>query len=101
MFRPIQNIAESTYQNYSRNYPEITSTYFPYFKLIRNYGNYHFHFLVIRKEYRWGTLFMTEGSLFIFEFRRSRVIFLPAFLQNIYGEKDNGTEMSFLKYDII
>ena len=52
MFRTLQNITESIYQNYSRNYPEITYNYFPYFKLIRNYGNYHFHFLAMRKEHK-------------------------------------------------
>ena len=25
--------------------------YFPYFKLVRCYGNYHYHFLVVRKDY--------------------------------------------------
>lgn len=48
----VQNIAESIYQNYSRNFPEITYGYFPYFKFIRNYGNYHFHFLIIIKEHK-------------------------------------------------
>ena len=48
----VQNIAESIYQNYSRNFPEITYGYFPYFKFIRNYGNYHFHLLIIRKEHK-------------------------------------------------
>ena len=99
MFRSVQNIAESIYRNYSRNHPEITYSYFPYFELIRNYENYNFHFSTIRKEYMWWTLFMTEGSLLFFELRRSRVIFFARIFTRFFRlKKNNGTEMNFLKY---
>ena len=55
LFENVKNITENVYNNYARNCNKITITindYFPYCKLIRNYENVHFHFLVIRNEYK-------------------------------------------------
>ena len=48
LFEDVKNITENVYNNYARSCNKITFNYFLYYKLIRNYGNFHFHFLVIR-----------------------------------------------------
>ena len=55
MFDQVKDTSGNMYNNYARNNNDITYivlTYFPYCSLIGNYGNYHFHFLMIRSEYR-------------------------------------------------
>ena len=56
-------ISENIYKIYARNGTHILYQYFPYCKLIRNYENYHFHFLVIRKIYIMNVLF--EGRIIV------------------------------------
>ena len=49
LFEDVKNLSEQIYMQFgdlSNSFP-----YFPYFKLIRCYGNYRYHFLVIRKDY--------------------------------------------------
>ena len=53
MFDHIKDVSENIYNNCARNNNDITLRYFPYCRLIRNYENYYFHFLVIRNEYGW------------------------------------------------
>ena len=72
MFRSVQNVAESIYQNYCRNYPEIAYNHFPYFKLVI------VHFRV------------EEISCYFFR---------PHFYKIFKAKKNNGSEMSFLKYE--
>ena len=67
-----KNVAEIIYQNYCRNYPEITYNYFLYFKLVI------VHFRV------------EEISCYFFR---------PHFYKIFKAKKNNGTEMSFLKYE--
>ena len=52
LFHIAENVSKSIYYNHCRNYKDLTYNFFPCFKFIRNYGNYHFHFLVIRSEYK-------------------------------------------------
>ena len=44
LFDKVRDISENIYKNYARNSARIMYQYFPYYKLIHNYGNYHFHF---------------------------------------------------------
>ena len=52
LFDHLKDISENICNSCPKNNNDVTLRYFPYFCLIRNYGNYHFHFLVIRNEYR-------------------------------------------------
>ena len=52
MFENLKKITEKIYDKYSRISSAFYRNYFPYFKLIKSYGGYHIHFLVIKKEYR-------------------------------------------------
>ena len=52
LFDRVKIISENIYNSYARNNVNITYNYFRYCKLIRNYGNFDFHFLVIKNEYK-------------------------------------------------
>ena len=59
LFDVAENISENIYYNYCRDCTELGYNFFPYFTLVRNFGNYHFHFLVLRQEYTvWMYLLM-------------------------------------------
>ena len=47
----VQKISEVIYRKYPCNSSEFERQYFPYFKLVKSYGNYHYHFLVVKKDY--------------------------------------------------
>ena len=51
MFENLKKITKEIYNKYTRLSPTFYKSYFPCFKLAKNYGGYHFHFLVIKKEY--------------------------------------------------
>lgn len=51
LFEQVEEISKNIYHNYARNCSRLCYLFFPYFKLVRSYGDYHYHFLVIRKEY--------------------------------------------------
>lgn len=44
-------ISERIYKKFAEDCNAFLKNYFPYFKLVRCYGNYHYHFLVVRKDY--------------------------------------------------
>ena len=52
MFDSVKSLSEKIYSEYA----ELSTTFryrcFPYVKLIRWYGNYHYHFLVVKKDYQ-------------------------------------------------
>ena len=48
----MKDISENIYNNNARNNNDMTLRYFSCCRLIRMYGNYRFHFLVIRNEYK-------------------------------------------------
>ena len=51
LFEIVENTTKNIYHNYARDCSDLRYSFLPYFKLVRNFGDYHFHFLVIRKEY--------------------------------------------------
>ena len=50
LFDDLKAITEDIYKDYALKSKEFEREYFPYFKLVKNYGNYQFHFLVIKKD---------------------------------------------------
>ena len=48
----MKDISGNIYNNNARNNNDMTLRYFSCCRLIRMYGNYRFHFLVIRNEYK-------------------------------------------------
>ena len=50
LFKKVEEISRNIYHNYARNCSTLF-VFFPYFKLVKIYGNYHCHCLVMRKEY--------------------------------------------------
>ena len=53
-FDTVQRLSEDIYKNYARNCSEFSHNYFLYFKLVKCYGNCHYHFLVVKKDYCYG-----------------------------------------------
>ena len=51
LFETVESTTKNIYHNYARDCSNLRYSFFPYFKLVRNFGDYHFHFLVISKEY--------------------------------------------------
>ena len=47
------NISERIYHKFADDCKEFRYNYFPYFKLVRCYGNYQYHFLVVSKDCEW------------------------------------------------
>ena len=48
----VQRISENTYKKFAEHSIEFCYAFFPYFKLVKCYGNYHCHFVVLRRDYQ-------------------------------------------------
>ena len=46
-------ISESIYKKYVEDSKDFSYGYFPYFKLVKCYGNYHYHFLAVKRDYEY------------------------------------------------
>ena len=54
LFRRVKSISNKVHNKYSRKSSMFRYRYFPYFKLLKCCGNFHYHFLVIRKDHlKW------------------------------------------------
>ena len=51
LYDTVQQLSEDVYKKYADNCTKFSHNYFPYFKLVKCYGNYHYHFLVVKKDY--------------------------------------------------
>ena len=51
LFETVESITKNIYHNYVSDCSNLRYSFFLYSKLVGNFGDYHFHFLVIRKEY--------------------------------------------------
>lgn len=51
LYDNVKCISENIYQKYAEYSRDHSYGYFPFFKLVKGYGNYHYHFLVAKKEY--------------------------------------------------
>ena len=51
MMKQIKDISEKIYSKFSKKSKEFHYSFFLYFKLVRTYGNYQYHFLVVRQDY--------------------------------------------------
>ena len=51
LFNDVKYISEKIYNKFPDDYKSFRYNYFPYFKLVRCYGNYQYHFLVVKKDY--------------------------------------------------
>ena len=45
----VQYISANIYKKFAEDSKEFCYGFFPYFKLVKSYGNYHYHFLDIEK----------------------------------------------------
>ena len=52
LLKHVKSISNKMYDKFSENLSMFRHNFFPYFKLVRCYGNYHYHSLVIRKDYK-------------------------------------------------
>ena len=52
MFDSVKSLSEKIYSEYAELSTTFRHRYFPYAKLIRCYGNYQYHFLVVGKVYQ-------------------------------------------------
>ena len=50
----VQLISEKRHKKFSEHSKEVCYGFSPYFKLIKSYRNYHYHFLLVRKDYKYG-----------------------------------------------
>ena len=53
MFENVKYISEKIYRKFAENSSSFRYKFFPYFKLVRCYGSYQYHFLVVRKDYQF------------------------------------------------
>ena len=53
LFEKVGNISKYVCKNFARDTCLFRYSFFPYFELVRCYGSYHYHFLVIRKDYKY------------------------------------------------
>ena len=44
----LKKVTEDVYNKYSERFFKFPMSYFLYFKLVKSYGGYHFHFLVVK-----------------------------------------------------
>lgn len=51
LYENLKEITENIYRKYASDSSDFERQYFPYLKLIKCYGNYHYHFLVAKKDY--------------------------------------------------
>lgn len=51
LFRDLKVRSENIYKKYALRSKDSEREFFPYFKLVKSYGNYQFHFLLIKKDY--------------------------------------------------
>ena len=51
LYKDLKNITENIYEEYALKSKDFERQFFPYFKLGKIYGNYQFHFLVVKKDY--------------------------------------------------
>ena len=50
MIENVKYISEKIYTSFVRHSSDFRYKFFPYFKLVRCYSSYQYHFLVVRKE---------------------------------------------------
>ena len=50
-FDNLKEITKNVHKEYALKSKEFARDYVPYFKLVKSYGSYQFHFLVIKKDY--------------------------------------------------
>ena len=53
LYDKVQYISENIYKKFAQDSKEFCYGFFPYFKLVKFYGNYHYHFLDVRKDYEY------------------------------------------------
>ena len=58
LFKTVKEISGCICKYYSQRSQFILMSHFPYFHLLRNYSNYHFHFLVVKNEYFYNDNFI-------------------------------------------
>ena len=51
LFDTLKKLTEETYLKFSNMSSIFEKSYFPYFRLVKSYGNFHFHVLVAKKDY--------------------------------------------------
>ena len=57
LFETIESITKNIYHNYTRDCSNLRYSFLPYFRLVRNFCDYHFHFLVIRRNVQYECIF--------------------------------------------
>ena len=50
----VQLVSEKRHKKFSEHSKEFCYGFSPYFKLIKSYRNYHYHFLLVRKDHKYG-----------------------------------------------
>ena len=53
MIENVKYLLEKIYRSFARKSMDFRYKCFPYFKLVRHYNSYHYHFLVTRKDYHF------------------------------------------------
>ena len=53
MINNVKCVSEDIYRNFSDKSSTFRYRFFPYFKLVRQYGGYQYHFLFVRKDYQF------------------------------------------------
>ena len=51
MIENVKYFSEKTYRSFATKSVDFRYKFFPYFKLVTHHNSYHYHFLVVRKDY--------------------------------------------------
>ena len=75
-FSCVKSVSNKAYDKYSRKSNMFCYKYFPCFKHVKCHGSYHYHFLVIRKNYQRWVVIKKMEKLSVDFFLKKLVAFL-------------------------
>ena len=78
----LQKLTEDIYLKFPNRSFFFEKNYFPYFKLVKSYGNFHFHFLGVI--YRDGFIFALLSTKFIVSLNK-----LIRFMSSFKGQRES------------
>ena len=87
LFKKVEEISKNIYHNYARNCSRLRYSFFPYSNVVRS--DYHYHFLVIRKEYRARWMFFIMAAVFLVLKLKTSFVFIFACIFTMLSRKKN------------
>ena len=92
LFKKVEEISKNICHNYARNCSRLRYSFFPYSKVVRS--DYHYHFLVIRKEYRARWIFSIMATVFLVLKLKTSFVFIFACIFTMLSRKNSSVLQS-------